>query len=119
MDASHVPRARRRPPAHGRRTQARLSDDDPLAGCVRVRTYTIADAAKLYGNALLLVVLTGMGEDGREGAGAVKKPRPHAGRGRGHLGRLGMPGAIAEAGLADEILPLHELPAAIAREAGA
>jgi hypothetical protein len=25
---------------------------------------------------------------------------------------------VAEAGLADEILPLHELPAAIAREAG-
>ena len=31
----------------------------------------------------------------------------------------GMPRAVAEAGLADEILPLHELPAAIAREAGA
>ena len=30
----------------------------------------------------------------------------------------GMPRAVAEAGLADEILPLHELPAAIAREAG-
>ncbi len=81
---------------------------------------TIADAAAIYGPSMVLVVLTGMGKDGLEGAYAVKK----AG------GRIlveaestcvvyGMPRAVAEAGLADEILPLHDLPAAIAREAGA
>ena len=31
----------------------------------------------------------------------------------------GMPRAIAEAGLADAILPIHDLPNAVAQEAGA
>ena len=57
----------------GEDRKARLSDDAPLGGLRPRADYTIADAAKLYGNALLLVVLTGMGKDGLEGARAVKK----------------------------------------------
>src|SRR4051812_36676825 len=98
--------------------KVRLSDEAPMGGLRPRADLTIADAAKLYGNAMVLVVLTGMGKDGLDGARAVKK----AG------GRIlveaestcvvyGMPRAVAEAGLADEILPLDELPAAIAREA--
>jgi len=97
-----------------------LSDDAPMGGLRPRADLTIADVAKIYGSSMILVVLTGMGKDGLEGAKAVKA----AG------GRIlvesestcvvyGMPRAVAEAGLADEILPLHELPAAIAREAGA
>jgi len=97
----------------------RLSDEAPMGGLRPRADLTIADAAKLYGNQLVLVVLTGMGKDGLDGARAVRR----AG------GRIlveaestcvvyGMPRAVAEAGLADEVLPLHELPAAIAREAG-
>src|SRR3954452_594239 len=100
--------------------RVRLSDDAPMGGLRPRADLTIADAASIYGASMVLVVLTGMGKDGLEGAHAVKK----AG------GRIlveaestcvvyGMPRAVAEAGLADEILPLHELPAAIAREAGA
>jgi two-component system chemotaxis response regulator CheB len=103
----------------GEDRKIRLSDEAPMGGLRPRADLTIADAAKLYGNQLVLVVLTGMGKDGLDGARAVKK----AG------GRIlveaestcvvyGMPRAVAEAGLADEILPLHELPAAIAREAG-
>jgi two-component system chemotaxis response regulator CheB len=104
----------------GEDRKIRLSDEAPMGGLRPRADLTIADAAKLYGNQMVLVVLTGMGKDGLDGARAVKK----AG------GRIlveaestcvvyGMPRAVAEAGLADEILPLHELPAAIAREAGA
>ncbi|WP_053226816.1 chemotaxis-specific protein-glutamate methyltransferase CheB [Solirubrobacter soli] len=104
----------------GEDRKIRLSDEAPMGGLRPRADLTIADAAKLYGNQLVLVVLTGMGKDGLDGARAVKQ----AG------GRIlveaestcvvyGMPRAVAEAGLADEILPLHELPAAIAREAGA
>jgi two-component system chemotaxis response regulator CheB len=100
--------------------RVRLSDDAPMGGLRPRADLTIADVAKIYGPNLLLVVLTGMGKDGLEGAKAVKQ----AG------GRIlveaestcvvyGMPRAVAEAGLADEILPLNDLPAAIAREAGA
>lgn len=65
---------------------------------------------KVFGGAMLSVVLTGMGHDGRAGAKLVNE----AG------GRVivqdevssvvwGMPGAIAQAGLADEIMPIPDL----------
>jgi two-component system chemotaxis response regulator CheB len=98
----------------------RLSDEPPQGGLRPRADLTIADAAQLLGPALVLVVLTGMGKDGLEGARAVK-----AAGGRvlceaeSTCVVYGMPRAVAEAGLADEVLPLHELPAAIAREAGA
>src|SRR4051794_29866600 len=102
----------------GRRV--RLSDAAPMGGLRPRADLTIADAAEIFGAGLVLVVLTGMGKDGLDGARAVK-----AAGGRvlceaeSTCVVYGMPRAVAEAGLADEVLPLHELPAAIAREAGA
>jgi two-component system chemotaxis response regulator CheB len=99
--------------------RARLSDDAPVGGLRPRADFTIEDAAKLYGARLVLVVLTGMGRDGLDGAKAVK-----AAGGRilveaeSTCTVYGMPRAVAEAGLADEILPLDELPGAIVREAG-
>ena len=98
----------------------RLSDEDAIGGLRPRADLTILDAAKVYGPSLLLVVLTGMGKDGLDGARAVKKA---GGRvlveAESTCVVYGMPRAVAEAGLADEILPLDELPAAIAREAAA
>ncbi len=99
--------------------RVRLSDEAPMGGLRPRADLTIADAARIYGRDLLLVVLTGMGKDGLEGARAVK-----AAGGRVLVEAestcvvYGMPRAVAEAGLADEVLPLDELPAAIVREAG-
>ena len=88
--ASHVPRPRRLAPAHGRRPQGpALSDEAPMGGLRPRADLTIADAAKLYGNALVLVVLTGMGKDGLDGRPRRQEGRrPHPGRGRVHLRRL-------------------------------
>jgi len=95
--------------------------DEPEIGALRPRAdLTIEDAAKVFGERMLLVVMTGMGQDGLIGAREVKR--------RG--GRIlveaestctvyGMPRAINEAKLADEVLPLHELAQAIADEASA
>jgi two-component system chemotaxis response regulator CheB len=98
---------------------AQLSDDAPVGGLKPRADFTIEDAAKLFGPRIVLVVLTGMGRDGLEGAKAV---RAAGGRilveAESTCTVYGMPRAVAEAGLADEILPLGELPAAIAREAG-
>jgi two-component system, chemotaxis family, protein-glutamate methylesterase/glutaminase len=98
----------------------RLSDSPPI-GALRPRAdLTIADAAKLFGPELLLVVLTGMGKDGLEGAQAV---RARGGRilveAESTCTVYGMPRAVAEAGLADAILPIDQLAGAIAEEAGA
>jgi two-component system chemotaxis response regulator CheB len=98
----------------------RLSDEAALGGLRPRADFTIADAAAVFGRRMLLVVLTGMGKDGLDGAHAVRK----AG------GRIlvesettctvyGMPRAVADAGLADAILDLDELPDAIVRELGA
>jgi two-component system chemotaxis response regulator CheB len=100
--------------------QARLTDDAPVGGLRPRADLTIADVAAGWGERTLLVVLTGMGRDGAQGARAV----------RAAGGRIlceaaesctvyGMPRAVIEDGLADVVLPLGELAEAIAAEAGA
>jgi two-component system, chemotaxis family, protein-glutamate methylesterase/glutaminase len=73
-------------------------------------------AAKAYEDAVLGVVLTGMGSDGRAGSQSVVE---HGGsvlvQDRSSSVVWGMPGSVADAGLADEILPLDQLAAAIGR----
>jgi two-component system, chemotaxis family, protein-glutamate methylesterase/glutaminase len=100
--------------------RAFLSDEDPIGGLRPRADLAIEDAAKLFGRRLLLVVLTGRGNDGVAGARVV---RAHGGRvliqEESTCTVYGMPRAVAEAGLADAVHGLDELPAAIAREVGA
>ena len=75
---------------------------------------TLQAAAPAWGSRLLAVVLTGMGRDGTDGATLVKA---HGGsviaQDEASSALFGMPRAVAEAGLADRILPLDEIAAAI------
>ncbi len=69
-----------------------------------------------YDGAVLSVVLTGMGADGRNGASVVRD----AGgtvvvQDQATSVVWGMPGAVASAGLADEVLPLDRIAEAITR----
>jgi two-component system, chemotaxis family, protein-glutamate methylesterase/glutaminase len=95
-----------------------LSDEPEIGGLRPRADLTIVDAARVFGPRLLLVVLTGMGKDGLEGAQAVRRA---GGRilveAESTCTVFGMPRAVAEAGLADAQLPLHELHTAIAAEA--
>jgi len=95
-----------------------LSEDLAIGGLRPRADLLIEDAARAYGERLLLVVLTGMGNDGLRGAREVRR--------RG--GRIlveseetctvyGMPRAIVDGGLADEVIDLGRLPEAIANEA--
>jgi two-component system chemotaxis response regulator CheB len=99
---------------------ARLTEEDPIGGLRPRADLTIVDAARLFGERVLLVVLTGMGRDGLEGAKAVRKA---GGRILVEAERTctvyGMPRAVAEAGLSNATLPLDELAAAISEEVGA
>jgi two-component system chemotaxis response regulator CheB len=95
--------------------------DEPEIGALRPRAdLMIADAAKAFGERTLLVVMTGMGNDGLIGAEEVRR---RGGRilveAQSTCTVYGMPRAVEEAKLADEVLPLHELAEAIAEEAAA
>jgi two-component system, chemotaxis family, protein-glutamate methylesterase/glutaminase len=95
----------------------RLADDAPEGGLRPRADLTIADAARLYGRRVLLVVLTGMGKDGLEGATAVKRAGGRVlAEAETTCTVYGMPRAVAEAGLTDAVLPLDQLADAIARE---
>ncbi len=98
-----------------------LLSDEPAIGGLRPRAdLLIQDAAKTFRDRLLLVVLTGMGNDGLAGAREVRRCG----------GRIlveseesctvyGMPRAIVDSGLADEVHDLGRLAEVIATEARA
>lgn len=71
---------------------------------------TFASAAKIYGDKVLAIVLTGMGADGRDGArllhghGSVIWAQDEA-----SCVVYGMPQAVVKAGLAVEVLPLDKI----------
>jgi len=95
--------------------------DEPAVGGLRPRAdLLIEDAARVYGERMLLVVLTGMGNDGLRGAREVRR---HGGRilveSEDSCTVFGMPRAIVESGLADDVLDLGQLADAIATEARA
>jgi two-component system, chemotaxis family, protein-glutamate methylesterase/glutaminase len=96
-----------------------LTDEDAIGGLRPRADLTIADAARIFGKDLLLVVLTGMGKDGLEGALEVRR---HGGRilaeAESSCTVYGMPRAIVEANLADGVHDLSRLSDAIAAEAG-
>ena len=95
----------------------RLSDDAPEGGLRPRADFTIRDAARVFGRRVLLVVLTGMGKDGLDGAHAVKAAGGRVlAEAESTCTVYGMPRAVVEAGLADRVLPLDELSAAIAEE---
>ncbi|MBI4394491.1 MAG: response regulator [Euryarchaeota archaeon] len=94
---------------------ARLSDSPPIAGLRPRADLTLESAAKTFGRSTVGVVLTGMGEDGVKGMSAVKA----------NGGRIlcqdaassaidGMPRAVRDRGLADEVVPLEGLADRIA-----
>jgi two-component system chemotaxis response regulator CheB len=96
-----------------------MLSDEPAIGGLRPRAdLLIQDAARAYRERLVLVVLTGMGNDGLAGAREVRR---HGGRilveSEDSCTVYGMPRAIVDGGLADEVLDLSRLPEAIADEA--
>ncbi|MFM2152722.1 MAG: Chemotaxis response regulator protein-glutamate methylesterase, partial [Pseudomonadota bacterium] len=96
--------------------QLALNQDPPENSCrpaVDVLFRSVADA---YGPHALAVVLTGMGSDGLRGIEVLRS------MGVRNIVQdektsvvWGMPGAVAKAGLADQILPLDDVPLAIVR----
>ncbi len=99
---------------HGAETLAALTDDPPEHSCRPSACVLFRSALAVYGAHTLSVVLTGMGDDGSDGAIAI-----HEAGGQVIVQDeatsvvWGMPGAVVRAGVADQELPLtgiaHEI----------
>ena len=88
----------------------RLDDGPPVNFCRPAVDVLFHDAAAVFGAAAIAAVLTGMGSDGTLGAQSLVE----AGAGvivqdEATSTVWGMPGSIAKAGLAQEILPLDRI----------
>ena len=89
----------------------KLDDDGPVNFVRPSADVLFTSAAECLGTKVLAVVLTGMGIDGREGARAVKQAggKVLVQNERTSVAHS-MPRAIIEAGLADDVLPIEEIP---------
>lgn len=100
-----------------RAVRIRTNQEPPENSCRPAVDVLFRSVAETYGAGVLGVVMTGMGQDGLRGCEHIRK----AG------GRVivqdeatsvvwGMPGYVASAGLADQVLPLNELGSEIVRK---
>jgi len=96
----------------GDRVACALDDGPRRHGCRPSVDHLLESATRLYGGRVLAAVLTGMGCDGLAGCHELKR------RGGTVLTQsaegcvvYGMPKAVSEAGLADEIVPLGQMGA--------
>lgn len=92
----------------------RLNQDQPVHACRPSVDPLFSSAASAFGRGALAVVLTGMGTDGCEGARAVRLAGGRViAQDEATSVVWGMPGAVVQAGLADRVLPLDAVAAAI------
>jgi two-component system chemotaxis response regulator CheB len=91
-----------------------LNQKDPVHGVRPAIDVTMASVVQRYGRRTVGVILTGMGSDGSHGSVLI-----HAAGGRviaedeSTCVVWGMPRSVAEAGAADAVVPLPEVPRAI------
>ncbi len=101
---------------NGARGKEIVLNQDPPLGTLRPAADVLFKSAAFLGHKLVSVILTGMGSDGAVGMKEIKK---HGGyiiaESEATAVVYGMPKAVVEQGIADEILPLPEVAGAIVR----
>lgn len=98
----------------------RLNQDPPESSCRPAADPLFRSALQTYGGNLLCVVMTGMGQDGYLGAGAIRDAGGQVVvQDEATSVVWGMPGIIARHGLADAEVPLGNLAAEIVKRVGA
>jgi two-component system chemotaxis response regulator CheB len=101
----------------GTSVRLRLTTDPPENSCRPSVDVLFRSVAEVYGASALAIVMTGMGRDGLAGCERIWEAQ----------GRIlvqneatsvvwGMPGLVAQAGLAEDVLPLDQLTARIGHE---
>jgi two-component system chemotaxis response regulator CheB len=94
----------------------RLNQEAPEHFCRPSVNPLYNSAANWYGSSVLAVMLTGMGEDGIEGARSISERQGYIiAQDEQSSVVWGMPGAIAKAGLANQVEPLRNIASELAR----
>jgi two-component system chemotaxis response regulator CheB len=90
-------------------------DDGPAENSCRPSVdVTLRSAAQVWGMSTLAVILTGMGSDGLEGVRVLRQTGARVvAQDEASSVVWGMPGVVARAGLADEVIPLDHISSAI------
>jgi two-component system chemotaxis response regulator CheB len=98
----------------GTATLTQLSGAPPENSCRPAVDVMFRSVAAIYGASAYAAVLTGMGSDGRGGSQVLREAGAEIlAQDEASSVVWGMPGAVVGAGLADEILPLNRIAAAI------
>jgi len=103
----------------GGEVRVEISDGDAALHYKPCADITFSSVASVYGGKTLALVLTGMGSDGREGARELKKQGATIwSQDEASSVIYGMPMAVAEAGLSDQVLSLRDIGASLVQAAG-
>ena len=95
---------------------AQLDKSPPENSCRPAVDPLFRSIAKIYGRDALAVVLTGMGIDGGAGSRVIKQAGGRIfAQDKASSTVLGMPGYVAENGLADRVLPLEQIASELIR----
>ena len=87
-----------------------LDEGPTVCGVRPAVNMTMESVARVYGKISLGVILTGMGNDGTEGAGLIKKAGGRiAAEHESSCAVYGMPRSVAEAGCVDVVVPLRKM----------
>lgn len=94
----------------------KLTQDPPENFCRPAVDPMLRSIANAYGARVLVVILTGMGSDGKKGAQVVVEGGGQVvGQDEASSVVWGMPGAVANAGLCSAVLPIDEIGGLIKR----
>lgn len=91
-----------------------LDQQPPVNSCRPAVDHLFRSAVNVFGGRLLAVVLTGMGQDGRDGAMAVRQAGGSVlAQDESSSVVWGMPRAVTEAGIVDDVLDIHQVASAV------
>jgi two-component system, chemotaxis family, protein-glutamate methylesterase/glutaminase len=102
---------------NGNHVQVELNQGTPENSCRPAVDVLFRSVAESYGANTLAVVMTGMGQDGVRGCGPIRSAGGKVfAQDEATSVVWGMPGAVVNAGFADQILPLENVASEIVRE---
>jgi two-component system chemotaxis response regulator CheB len=104
---------------NGTRARIELNQNPPENSCRPAVDALFRSVARNYGASALGVILTGMGQDGLRGCEQIREAGGQIlAQDEASSVVWGMPGFVARAGLADQILPMDWIAGEIARRVG-